>query len=95
MILCGFAGLFVRNVVAPIGHEMSYFNYQSKRIYDSEQGPGKPVVFFYGDTASSKMFELLLLLYTDYFKVILIDFLGNGKSDRVEDRCQFYVFRRA
>ena len=55
LILCGFAGLFDGNVVAPIGHEMSYFNYQSKRIYDSEQGLGKPVVFLHGDTASSKM----------------------------------------
>lgn len=63
---------------------MSYFIYQSKRIYYSEQGSGKPVVFLHGDTASSKMFELLLPLYTENFKVILIDFLGNGKSDRVE-----------
>ena len=63
---------------------MSYFIYQSKKIYYSEQGSGKPVVFLHGDTASSKMFELLLPLYTDNFKVILIDFLGNGKSDRVE-----------
>lgn len=46
---------------------------------------GKPVVFLHGDTASSKMFEFLLPLYTDHFKVILIDFLGNGKSDRVEE----------
>ena len=85
MILCGFAGLFDGNVVAPIGHEMSYFNYQSKRIYDSEQGLGKPGVFLHGDTASSKMFEILLPLYADNFKVIQIDFLGNGKSDRVEE----------
>lgn len=64
---------------------MSYFIYQSKKIFYSEQGSGKPVVFLHGDTASSKMFELLLPLYTDNFKVILIDFLGNGKSDRVEE----------
>lgn len=64
---------------------MSYFIYQSKKIYYSEQGFGKPVVFLHGDTASSKMFEFLLPLYTDNFKVILIDFLGNGKSDRVRE----------
>ena len=63
---------------------MSYFIYQSKKIYYSEQGSGKPVLFLHGDTASSKMFEFLVPLYTDHFKVILIDFLGNGKSDRVE-----------
>lgn len=64
---------------------MSYFIYQSKRIYYSEQGSGKPVVFLHGDTASSKMFEPLLPLYTEKFQVILIDFLGNGKSDRVAE----------
>lgn len=63
---------------------MSYFTYQSKKIYYSERGEGKPVVFLHGDTASSKMFEPLLPLYEEHFKVILVDFLGNGKSDRVE-----------
>lgn len=63
---------------------MSYFNYQSKRIYYSVTGEGKPAVLLHGDTASSAMFELLKPLYEARFQVILIDFLGNGKSDRVE-----------
>lgn len=63
---------------------MPYFTYQSKQIYYSEAGEGKPLLFLHGNTASSKMFEPLLPLYTDNFKVILIDFLGNGRSDRVE-----------
>lgn len=58
---------------------MSYFIYQSKKICYSEQGSGKPVVFFHGDTASSKMFELLLLLYTDNFKVSLMEFIKTGR----------------
>lgn len=37
----------------------------------------------HGDTASSIMFEMLLPLYQENFRVVLIDFLGNGKSDRV------------
>lgn len=64
---------------------MSYFNYRSKKIYYSQQGTGKPVVFLHGDTASSRMFEPLLPLYTDHFNVILMDFLGNGRSDRVDE----------
>ena len=63
---------------------MSYFIYQSKKIYYSEQGFGKPVVFLHGDTASSKMFEPLMPLYADKFRCILMDFLGNGRSDRVD-----------
>lgn len=62
---------------------MSYFKYQSMNVYYREEGNGAPVVFLHGDTASSKMFEPLLSLYTSRFKVILIDFLGNGRSDRV------------
>ena len=63
---------------------MSYFYYQSKKIYYTEKGTGKPVVFLHGDTASSRMFEPLLPLYENQFKVILMDFLGNGRSDRIE-----------
>lgn len=62
---------------------MSYFNYQSKKIYYSEQGEGKPVVFLHGNAVSSRMFELLLPLYTEQFHVILIDFLGHGRSERL------------
>lgn len=64
---------------------MSYFIYQSKKIYYTEIGNGKPVVFLHGNTASSKMFEPLLPLYEDYFKVILVDFLGHGRSDRLQE----------
>ena len=63
---------------------MSYFNYQSKKIFYKEIGSGKPLVMLHGDTASSVMFEFLLPLYQENFRVILIDFLGNGKSDRIE-----------
>lgn len=62
---------------------MSYFKYQSKRIFYKEAGNGKPLIMLHGDTASSNMFEMLLPLYQEHFRVILIDFLGNGKSDRV------------
>ncbi len=63
---------------------MSFFNYRDKCIYYQEIGSGTPLVFLHGNTASSKMFEMLLPLYQEDFKVVLIDFLGNGQSDRVE-----------
>ena len=62
---------------------MAYFNYQSKKIFYREVGVGKPLVMLHGDTASSVMFEFLLPLYQENFRVILIDFLGNGQSDRI------------
>lgn len=63
---------------------MAYFKYQGKFIYYAEYGQGVPLVFLHGNTASSKMFELLMPLYAENFRCILIDFLGNGKSGRVE-----------
>lgn len=62
---------------------MSYFYYQSKKIYYEEHGSGKSVLFLHGNTASSRMFELLLPLYAK-FHVIFIDFLGHGRSDRLD-----------
>lgn len=57
---------------------MSYFCYQSKRIYYTEIGNGKPVLLLHGNTASSRP---LLTLYKNKFHVILMDFLGHGKSE--------------
>ena len=62
---------------------MSYFNYNGKHIFYSEVGKGEPCVFLHGNTASSKMFEFILPLYTTDVRAIRIDFLGNGKSERV------------
>lgn len=63
---------------------MTFFEYQSKQIYYEIIGNGEPLIMLHGDTASSKMFEMLIPMYQQYFEVILIDFLGNGRSDRIE-----------
>lgn len=65
---------------------MAYFLYEGKKIFYeiTGTGNGKPVALLHGDAVSSKMFEPLLPLYQSHFQVILVDFLGNGKSDRVE-----------
>lgn len=59
---------------------MSYFMYESKKIHYNVIGTGRPVVFLHGNTASSRMFEMILPLY-EGLQIILIDFLGHGKSD--------------
>ncbi|MDK2951181.1 MAG: hypothetical protein PWQ77_846, partial [Kosmotogales bacterium] len=64
---------------------MSYFIYHNKSIFYREIGSGTPLIFLHGNTASSKMFESLLPLYQKKCRVILIDFLGNGQSDRMEN----------
>lgn len=62
---------------------MSFFKYNSKNVYYTEIGEGEPIVFLHGNTASSKMFESVTDLYSQNYKVILIDFLGHGESQRL------------
>lgn len=64
---------------------MSFFNYKNKRVYYEEIGEGKPILLLHGNTASSNMFLDLIESYTQEYKVILIDFLGHGKSDRLKE----------
>lgn len=63
---------------------MAYFNYKSHKIYYDEFGTGKPLLMLHGNTASSVMFSEFVSEYAKKYKVILIDFLGCGKSDRIE-----------
>lgn len=63
---------------------MAFFKYQNKSIYYEQYGKGDTIIFLHGNTASSKMFEFLMPLYAESFRCVLIDFMGNGKSDRIE-----------
>ncbi len=62
---------------------MSYFDFNNRKIYYTELGAGTPLLLLHGNTASSKMFAEIAERYAKHFKVILIDFLGHGKSDRL------------
>lgn len=64
---------------------MSYFNYHGKRIYYTEFGTGSPLLFLHGNTASSNMFAQVAEQYRNDFKCILIDFLGHGQSERLDE----------
>lgn len=62
---------------------MSYFKYNKHNIYYEEIGVGEPLLLLHGNTASSTMFFEIAKRFSDIYKVILIDFLGHGKSDRI------------
>ncbi len=64
---------------------MAYFTYKSHNIYYEEMGTGTPLLLLHGNTASSFMFSGFAEQYSDRFKVILMDFLGHGRSDRLEE----------
>lgn len=63
---------------------MSYFDINNKKMFFEEIGEGKPLFFLHGNTASSKMFTNIIDLYKNNYKVILVDFLGHGQSERLE-----------
>lgn len=64
---------------------MSYFQYENKNIFYSESGSGAPLLLLHGNTASSNMFYEIAQSYEKQFRVILIDFLGHGQSDRLSE----------
>ncbi|HNX44110.1 MAG TPA: alpha/beta hydrolase [Bacteroidales bacterium] len=63
---------------------MAFFTFEDKKVYYKQIGSGEPLLLLAGNTASSKMFKSVTGKYSKDFKVILIDFPGHGKSDRVE-----------
>ena len=64
---------------------MSYFTFENKQIYYQELGSGAPLLLLHGNTASSNMFKDIAQQYITNHTVILIDFLGHGKSQRMEE----------
>lgn len=63
---------------------MAYFKYADKNVYYREMGAGSPIILLHGNSVSSNMFSGIEELFLHDHKVILIDFLGHGKSDRLE-----------
>lgn len=63
---------------------MSYFKYNGHNIFYQEIGQGNPLILLHGNTASSKMFGHILDLYKEKNRIVLIDFLGHGQSDRLK-----------
>lgn len=63
---------------------MSYFKYNDKQVYFEESGEGSPLILLHGNTSCGKMFDPIVPALAANYRVIVPDFLGNGRSDRVE-----------
>ncbi len=64
---------------------MSYYEYNGNSVYYREVGQGFPLVMLHGNSVSSKLFDYIIELYSTKNRVILIDFLGHGQSDRLKE----------
>ncbi len=62
---------------------MSFFRYEDKQIYYEESGEGSPLILLHGNTSCGKMFDLIVPVFAAKYRVIVPDFLGNGRSDRI------------
>lgn len=63
---------------------MAYFIYNNKKVYYKVTGEGEPLMLLHGNSVSSKLFISVIKLYKRDYKLILIDFPGHGKSERVD-----------
>ena len=63
---------------------MSYFSYNSKKIYYEEHGSGEALVLLHGNTVSGKFFTPVIPILAEKYHVITLDFLGCGQSDRID-----------
>lgn len=62
---------------------MSYLNYAEKKIFYEEFGNGDPLLLLHGNTVSGKFFAPVIPKLSEKYHVIILDFLGCGRSDRI------------
>ncbi len=60
------------------------FRYKDKKIYYEESGDGSPLILLHGNTSCGKMFDPIVPAFALKYRVIVPDFLGNGRSERIE-----------
>lgn len=63
---------------------MSYFYFDNKKVFFDERGKGYPLLLLHGNVSSSSIFKSDFAFFSQYFKVIVMDYPGHGKSDRLE-----------
>ena len=66
-------------------NKMGFFHYKENRIwYDIRGNKGDYILLIHGNTVSSRIFNPLLKHFEKYFRLILVDLPGHGKSSRVD-----------
>lgn len=64
---------------------MSYFEYEGKKVYYETYGQGKPIVILNGIMMSTASWKAFIEAFSANNQLILVDFLDQGKSDKMED----------
>lgn len=65
---------------------MAYFKFKDKNIYYEEYGEGKPFIILNGIMMSTKSWDMFIEPFSQNNKLILLDFLDQGKSDKHKEK---------
>ncbi len=63
---------------------MSYFDFEGKKVYYEVMGEGKPILLLNGIMMSTVSWSLFKDTFSRDNKLILVDFLDQGRSDKLE-----------
>lgn len=63
---------------------MACFAFENKRVYYEEYGQGKPLVVLNGIMMSCASWKEFIEPFSEHNRLILLDFLDQGKSDRMD-----------
>jgi 3-oxoadipate enol-lactonase len=64
---------------------LSYFDFNGKKVYYETYGQGKPIVLLNGIMMSTLSWQMFKEVLSANNKLILVDFLDQGRSDKMED----------
>ncbi|NLC65434.1 MAG: alpha/beta hydrolase [Clostridium sp.] len=65
---------------------MAYYKFNGKNIYFEEYGEGKPLIVLNGIMMSTKSWDMFIEPFSQDNRLILVDFLDQGRSDKVKEK---------
>lgn len=68
---------------------MAEFIFNGKRVYYEDHGQGRPIVLLNGIMMSCASWNVFIEPFAENNRLILVDFLDQGKSDRMDDRAPY------
>lgn len=65
------------------GYILAFFEFDGNQVFYEVIGEGSPLLMLHGNSVSSSLFGSCKEFFSQYYKVILFDYPGHGKSGRL------------
>jgi valacyclovir hydrolase len=62
---------------------LAFFEFDNRQVYYEVLGSGSPLLLLHGNSVSSRLFDSYKEYFSQYYKVVLFDYPGHGKSERL------------